>query len=104
MRPPAESSLDSPHAVFSRRQHVGEKTRESTRKTSKNLENPPKIDMKSMKISLGAPGEAMQGEATRSEAMRGEARRGPARAGEARGGVSHPRAVSGGKGEGSTRL
>ena len=51
MRTPAEINSDSPHAVLSRRQHVRGKTRESTRKTSKNLQNPPQIYLKSTKIA-----------------------------------------------------
>ena len=67
MRPPAESNLDSPHAVFAQRQHVREKTRESTRRTSKNLENPTKIDLKSTKIAPWDPPRATLGEKSRSE-------------------------------------
>ena len=59
MRPPADISLDSAHAVFCRCRHVRQKTRESTRKTSTNLENPPKIDLKSTKIAPRDPPRAL---------------------------------------------
>ena len=59
MRPPADISLDSAHAVFCRCRHVRQKTRESTRQTSTNLENPPQIDLKSTKIAPRDPPRAL---------------------------------------------
>ena len=59
MRTPADISLDSAHAVFYRCRHVRQKTRESTRQTSTNLENPPKIDLKSTKIGPRDPPRAL---------------------------------------------
>ena len=59
MSPPADISLDSAHAVFYRCRHVRQKTRESTRQTSTNLENPPKIDLKSTKIAPRDPPRAL---------------------------------------------
>ena len=70
MRPPAESNFDSAHAVFAQRQHVGRKTRESTRETSKNLKNPPKINLKSTKIAPRDPRRATSGEKSRSKKAR----------------------------------
>ena len=104
MRPPAESNLDSPHAVFAQRQHFCQKTRESTRKTSKNLENPSQIDLKSTKIAPREPPRATLGEKSRSErpleATSGDLGGASGPVGATRGAPGSPRGRSGDPGGG----